>query len=93
MDFKEELGRHKGRGEEKGVLIVMMNVSAFVIFCGSVESVVVELAFMCKLQEILWYRFQGFGSLSSFEMCWVVSCRSMIDLVKDYMVDVWELKL
>ena len=55
---------------------------------------------MCKLQELLGERFEHFESLDSFEKAsfvlgselWVDDFSSMLDLVKDYIVDVWELR-
>ena len=58
--------------------------------------------FMCKLQELLGDRFEHFHfeSLDSFEkasfvlgsVLWEDDFSSMLDLVKDYTVDVWELQ-
>ena len=55
---------------------------------------------MCKLQELLGDRFEHFESLDSFEKAsfvsgselWEDDFSSMLDLVKDYIVDVWELR-
>ena len=55
--------------------------------------------FMCKLQELLGDKFEHFESLDSFEKAYIVvgselwedDSSSMLDLVKDYIVDVWEL--
>ena len=55
---------------------------------------------MCKLQELLGDRFEHFESLDSFEKVsfvlgselWEDNFSSMLDLVKDDMVDVWELR-
>ena len=56
--------------------------------------------FLCKLQELLGDRFEHFDSLDSFEKAsfvlgselWENDFSSMLDLVKDYIVDVWELR-
>ena len=56
--------------------------------------------FMCKLHEPLGDRFEHFESLDSFEKAsfvlgdelWEDDFSSMLDLVKDYTVDVWELQ-
>ena len=55
---------------------------------------------MCKLQELLRDRFEHFESLDSFERASFVlgsdlcedDFSSMLDHVKDYLVDVWELR-
>ena len=54
---------------------------------------------MCKLQELIGDRFEHFESLDGFEKTlfvlgselWEDDFSSMLDLVKDYIVDVWEL--
>ena len=56
--------------------------------------------FMCKLQELLGDRIEHFESLDSFEKAsfvlgselWEDDISSMLDLVKDYIVDIWELQ-
>ena len=56
--------------------------------------------FMCKLQELLGDRFEHFESPDRFEKAsfvlgselWEDDLSSMLDLVKDYIVDVWELR-
>ena len=56
--------------------------------------------FLCKLQELFGDRFEHFESLNSFEKAsfvlgselWEDDFSSMLDLVKDYIVDVWELR-
>ena len=55
---------------------------------------------MCKLQELLGDRFEHFESLDSFQKAsfvlgselWEDDFSSMLGLVKDYIVDVWELQ-
>ena len=55
---------------------------------------------MCKLQELLGDRYEQFESLDSFEKAsfvlgselWEDDFSCMLDLVKDYIVDVWELR-
>ena len=55
--------------------------------------------FMCKLQKVLGGGFEHFESLDSFEKAslilggelWKDDFGSMLDLVKDYIVDIWEL--
>ena len=56
---------------------------------------------MCKLQELLGDEFEHFESLDSFEKAsfvlgsemWEDDFSSRLDLVKDYIVDVWERRL
>ena len=56
--------------------------------------------FMCKLRGLLGDRFEHFESLDSFEkasfvlgsVLWEDDLSSMLDCVKDYIVDVWELR-
>ena len=56
--------------------------------------------FLCKLQELLGDGFEHFDSLDSFEKAsfvlgselWEDDFSSMLDLVKDYIVDVWGLR-
>ena len=56
--------------------------------------------FMCKLQELFEDRFEHFESLDGFEKAsfvlsselWEDEFSSMLDLVKDYIVGVWELR-
>ena len=99
--LNEELGRHRRREGRKECLLCDDE-------CESVSHVLWDCPvyntlrndFLCKLQELLGNRFEHFESLDSFEMYllfWVVSCgridfSSMLDLVKDYIVDVWELQ-
>ena len=55
---------------------------------------------LCKLQELHGDRYEHFESLDSFENAsfvlgselWEDDFSSMLDLVKDYIVDIWELK-
>ena len=55
---------------------------------------------MRKLQELLGDRFEHFESLDSFEKAsfalgselWEDNFSSMLNRVKDYMVDIWELR-
>ena len=55
---------------------------------------------MCRSQELLGDRFEHFESLDSFEKAsfvlggglWEDDFSCMLDLVKDYIVDVWELR-
>ena len=81
----------EGRGE-RSAYSAMMNVRVLVMFCGIVPS--------SKLQELLGDRFEHFECLDSFEKAsfvlgselWEDGFSSMLDLVKDYIVDIWELR-
>ena len=100
-DLNEELGRHRGREGRKECLFCDDE-------CESVGHVLWDCPvyntlrndFLCKLQELLGDRFEHFESLDSFEKAsfvlgselWEDDFRSMLDLVKDYIIDVWELR-
>ena len=93
----EELGRHRGREGRKEFLLCDDE-------CESVSHVLWDCPvyntlrndFMCKLQELLGDRFEHFESLDSFKKAsfvlgselWEDDFSSMLDLVKDYIVDV-----
>ena len=78
------------------------SVNVIVMFCGSVQPIYSDLRtdFMCKLQELLGGGYKCFESLNSFERAsfvlgselWEGEFSSMLDLVKGYIVDVWELR-
>ena len=87
----------EGRGE-RSAYCVRMNVRALVMFCGIVRFIItLRNNFMCNLRELFGDRFEHFDSLDSFEKTSFVlgiedgfSC--MLDLVKDYIIDVWKLR-
>ena len=99
--LNEELGRHRGREGRKECLLCDDE-------CESVSHVLWDCPvyntlrndFLCKLQELLGDRYEHFDSLDSFEKAsfvlgselWEDDFSSMLDLVKDYIVDVWELR-
>ena len=99
--LNEELGRHRGREGRKECLLCDDE-------CESVSHVLWDCPvyntlrnyFLCKLQELLGDGFEHFESLDSFEKAsfvlgselWEDDFSSMLDLVKDYIVDVWELR-
>ena len=99
--LNEELGRHRGREGRKECLLCDDE-------CESVSHVLWDCPvyntlrndFLCKLQELLGDGFENFESLDSFEKAsfvlgselWEDDFSSMLDLVKDYIVDVWELR-
>ena len=99
--LNEELGRHRGREGRKECLLCDDE-------CESVSHVLWDCPvyntlrndFVCKLQELLGDGFEHFESLDSFEKAsfvlgselWEDDFSSMLDLVKDYIVDVWELR-
>ena len=88
----------EGKGE-RSTYYVMMNGRVLVMFCGNVYNTL-RNDFLCKLQELLGDGFEHFESLDSFEKAsfvlgselWEDHFSSMLDLVKDYIVDVWELR-
>ena len=90
----------EGRGESNAYC-VMMNVRVFsrVLYGCPVYSTQIN-DFMCKLQVLLRDRFEDFESLDNFEKASFVldselgedDFSSMLDLVKDYIVDVLELR-
>ena len=92
--LNEELGRHRGREGKKECLLCDDE-------CESVSHVLWDCLvyntlrndFLCKLQELLGDGFEHFESLDSFEKVLCSELReddfsSMLDLVKDYIVDV-----
>ena len=99
--LNEELGRRRGREGRRECLLCDDE-------CESVSHVLWDCPvyntlrndFMCKLQKVLGDRFEHFESLDSFEKAsfvlgselWEDDFSSMLDLVKDYIVDVWELR-
>ena len=99
--LNEELGRHRGREGRKECLLCDDE-------CESVSHVLWDCPvyntlrndFVCKLQELLGDGFENFESLDSFEKSsfvlgselWEDDFSSMLDLVKEYIVDVWELR-
>ena len=99
--LNEELGRHREREGRKECLLCDNECKSVVMFCGIVRSTVYyKKLLICKLQELLGDRFEHFESLDSFEKAsfvlgsevWEDIFSSMLDCVKDYIVDVWELK-
>ena len=100
--LNEELGRHRGREGRKECLLCPDE-------CESVSHVLWDCLvyntlrndFLCKLQELLRDGCEHFESLDSFEKAsfvlgselWEDDFSSMLDLVKDYIVDIWELRL
>ena len=99
--LNEDLGRHRGREGRKECLLCDDE-------CESVSHVLWDCLvyntlrndFVCKLQELLGDGFENFESLDSFEKAsfvlgselWEDDFSSMLDLVKEYIVDVWELR-
>ena len=99
--LNEELDRHRGREGRKECLLCDDE-------CESVSHVLWDCLvyntlrndFLCKLQELLGDGFEHFESLDSFEKAsfvlgselWEDDFSSMLDLVKDYIIDVWELR-
>ena len=99
--LNEELGRHRGREGRKECLLCDDE-------CESISHVLWDCPvystlrndFMSKLQELLGDRFEHFESLDSFEKAsfafgselWEDDFSSMLDLVKDYIVDIRELR-
>ena len=99
--LNEELDRHRGREGRKECPLCDDE-------CESVSHVLWDCSvyntlrnyFMCKLQELLGDRFEHFVSLDSFEKAsfvlgselWEDDFSSMLDLVNDYIVDIWELQ-
>ena len=99
--LNKELGRHRRKEVRKECLLCDDE-------CDSVSHVLwncpvyntLRNDFMCKLQVLLGDRFEHFGSLDSFEKAsfvlgselWENDFSSMLHLVKDYIVDVWELR-
>ena len=99
--LNEELGRHRGReGREECLLCddECESVSHVLWDCPVYNTL--RNDFLCKLQELLGDRFEHFDSLDSFEKAsfvlgselWEDDFSSMLDLGKDYIVDVWELR-
>ena len=69
--------------------------------CGNVRhNSSLRDSFLVALQGMLGDEFEQFQSLGSFEMAsfvlgselWENKCGSMLDLVKSYILDVWELR-
>ena len=99
--LNEELDRHRGREGRKECLLCVDE-------CESVSHVLWDCPvyntlrndFLFKLQELLGDRFEHFESLDSFEKAsfvlgselWEDDFSSLLDLVKDYIVDVWEIR-
>ena len=99
--LNEELGRHREREGRKECLLCNHE-------CESISHVLWDCPvyhtlrnnFMCKLQELLGDRFKHFESLDSFDKAsfvlgselWEDDFSSMLDLAKDYIVDIWELR-
>ena len=99
--LNEELGRHRGREGRKECLLCddeCESVSHVLWDCPVYDTL--RNDFLCTLQELLGDRFEHFQSLDSFEKAsfvlgselWEDDFSSMLDLVKDYIVDVWELR-
>ena len=100
--FKFRSGTHglnvdieEGRGES--AYCATMKMGVLVLWVFPVYSTL-RNDFVCKLQELLGDRCEHFESLDSFEKAsfvlgseqWEDDFSSMLDLVKDYIVDVWK---
>ena len=97
----EELGRHRGREGRKECLLCDCE-------CESVSHVLWECpaysdsrcAFLSQLHDKLGSEFDEFESFGSLEKSslvlggelWEENCMSLLDLVKEYIVDVWEIR-
>ena len=91
----------EGRRGKKSAYCVMMNVRALVMFCGIVQSTVLQEMTLCvscrSFLEIglnilrAWIVLKKHLLFLGSEL-WEDDFSSMLDLVKDYIVDVWELQ-
>ena len=99
--LNEELGRHRGREGRKECLLCDDECESVIYAlwdCPVYNTLRNDV--LCKLQELLGDRFEHFESLDSFEKAsfvlgselWEDDFSSMLNLVKDYIVDVWELR-
>ena len=99
--LNEELGRHRGREGMKECLLCdneCESVSHVLWECPAYSSLRDDL--LVALQETLGDEFEHFQALGSFEKAsfvlgselWENRYGSMLDLVKSYILDVWELR-
>ena len=99
--MNEELGRHRGReGKTECSLcgIECENVSNVSCECSSYSST--KASFMKKLQELLEDDYEDFESLQNVEKSsyvlgselWENKFNGLLGLVKEYIVDVWEIR-
>ena len=97
--LNEELGRHRGReGKTDCSLCECENVSHVLWECSAYSST--RASFMKKLQELLEDDYEDFESLDNVEKSSYVLGSELLEnnfdgllaLVKEYIVDVWEIR-
>ena len=99
--LNEELGRHRGREGKTECSLCgneCENVSHVLWECSAYSST--RASFMKKLQELLEDDYEDFESLENVEKSsyvlgselWVSKFDGLLALVKEYIVDVWEIR-
>ena len=99
--LNEELGRHKGREGKMECSLCWdecENVSHVLWECSAYNST--EASFMKKLQELLEDDYEDFKLLDNVEKSsyvldnelWESNFNGLLSLVKEYIVDVWEMR-
>ena len=91
--LNEELGRHRGR-EGKTECSLCGDE------CENVSHVLLELFLFKKLQELLEDEYEDFESLDKVEKSsyvlgselWASKFDGLLSLVKEYIIDVWEIR-